>query len=571
MKRLYTLMLIAMLTAWASAKTVTVTVDDASKVHMYDNNYKDYVLNDGANPIEVEFGVYEYTFEPVGVAAFTSITFNGQPMNQGMFGYRTYNVLADGTEIVINARQPEANYTYRLEYTADNGVWTRATVETMEGTNPVYTEVPIVDNTITVKAGSTVCLYADDPASWDVTRITDPSGNEMFWSAGTSIDVEPYNAYFVATADGGAVVTTARRKTVVNVDITINITGYYPTLSITHGDALGSSAFEPVTGLHEGANTLTLPNDHIVYVLSTDATEKTVTYRKGAGTDEKKAGFDKISRSYYIGPFDNGGEVNIVIEGGAPVVETFDATLTVADPADVKAIYTYWSATAPERNEILDATLTAGSNTLKVPVDNSGASVRLWLVTTPRDGMETVVRYRTAADAEWYDATQAADDVYAVSVFSNGTSEIEVLYTEPRKATVSFTLRATDAESDGVKVTDVTVDGVAADFTGEPLEVAEGATVTFKVEVPDDVTFTVTAGAETLEATDGVYTVTAGADTQIEVTYTASTGIGTITAAHHGQATAWYDLSGRPVNPDVLAAGIYVRVAGGKAEKVAVR
>ena len=49
-----------------------------------------------------------------------------------------------------------------------------------------------------------------------------------------------------------------------------------------------------------------------------------------------------------------------------------------------------------------------------------------------------------------------------------------------------------------------------------------------------------------------------------------SSGIDTISTESNSEAE-WFDLQGRPVNPDALTPGIYVKRTGDKAERVAVK
>ena len=586
----------------APADVFTVIVDDASKVYM-SSNWKKIELTDGVNELDPATLTAGLSISGIQCTLYT-VTLDGVALvpEWGVFNVATPEA---GQVLDIKANYPDEDWTVNFVFTdaATSGMITRAAIEKLEGGESIYTDVPIVNNSITVKAGSNIALWATDPDNYIVSSVTAPDGSALTWANfATEPGKEPWpNINFTVNKTGDLKIDAKVKQESINV--TFNITGDPADVSITYGDPASQDAFTNVPNLKTGVNTVTMTGGWGVR-LSGDAV-KSVSFKKDAAAALENVIQSIYDMTWYAGPFSEGGEINIEIdsEETPTPAETFDITVTVNNPDEVK-LYTYYSYYTPERNVELECNLVAGVNTVKVPVEQGSDMVQLTVAGATHESVINSVKSRNDATSEWTNVSEAYPNAYDVFVKAGTELDIDAegvsydssctVYTDlggnyqftltsanGRKITlvggdntvyfnadenpftlecgnrelaiyvdgelqtgntitltegalvkafagtstpvkVDFVINALTVESNDFKVVNVKLDG-RTDVTdlSNPVEMLPGTTVTFEIEAPEDVTYTVTYGDETLTPNaEGVYTIWPREDSNVKIDYT---------------------------------------------------
>lgn len=589
----------------APANNLTVIVDDASKVYFANNSWKEIALENGENNIEIT-ETYRYILYAKGGGYLYSVTLDGTPLEDqsGMYYIEVANL--GGKTLDIKANYPDENWTYTLESTGDPIEWRRAAIADLSGN---LTDVQIVNNTITAKAGSEIRLWAKDADNYDknATTVTATGkGNEYcFWM--NNGDPEMQNTMFTISEPNGKFTVNAVANAPVEEKTNFHL---------TEGSAAAIWKFVSPTNITKwmdlvvGDNMITLPTDAYYYIVANEGATLKVTDDQG----QELTTFNNTL--YFTGPFVAATDVNttrfdITTTGGAvePIdPDMFEITLTVDNPEYIK-IYTYYSAYDENACKVLDVQLTAGSNTIKVPYaknfDGSNRDwAQLWIGGANHECTVNSVKYRKAGETDWWNGTDdystGVYEIYAypktevtveatrvsyanscevytdrgsqttiklvskdgreitlmggintvwfntsendftvqgpsaVTVFVNGTQisgntvtlaegDLIKIFAGPCDP-INFEFVITpEADDCPVKVVNVKTDGRNdVEDLSKALELLPGTEVTFEIEAPEDVKYTVTMGEDALTPdANGVYTVWPTTDSNVTITYKA--------------------------------------------------
>lgn len=589
----------------APANNLTVIVDDASKVYFANNSWKEIALENGENNIEIT-ETYRYILYAKGGGYLYSVTLDGTPLEDqsGMYYIEVANL--GGKTLDIKANYPDENWTYTLESTGDPIEWRRAAIADLSGN---LTDVQIVNNTITAKAGSEIRLWAKDADNYDKNATTVSAtgkGNEYcFWM--NNGDPEVQNTMFTISEPNGKLTINAVANTPVEEKTNFHL---------TDGSAAAIWKFVSPTNitkwmdLEPGDNMITLPTDAYYYIVANEGATLKVTDDQG----QELTTFNNTL--YFTGPFVAATDVNttrfdITTTGGAvePIdPDMFEITLTVDNPEYIK-VYTYYSAYDENACKVLDVQLTAGSNTIKVPYakdfnGNNRDWAQIWIGGANHECTVNSVKYRNAGETDWWngsddygtgvyeiyaypktevtvEATRVSYanscEVYtdrgsqttiklvskdgreitlqggintvwfntsendftvqgpsAVTVFVNGTQisgntvtlaegDLIKIFAGPCDP-INFEFVITpEADDCPVKVVNVKTDGRNdVEDLSKALELLPGTEVTFEIEAPEDVKYTVTMGEDALTPdANGVYTVWPTTDSNVTITYKA--------------------------------------------------
>nr|MBD5378085.1 hypothetical protein [Bacteroides sp.] len=633
----------------------TINIDKAANAQVINttgNGFKVLSLQDGAN----EFSADEVTSFQVNSQTggdFYKFLVDGVEVEPTWNSY-TVNPTAAGMVIDILTEFPDQDLTYTIVYKGTPNVWAKVT------TGDPYTpdsqvEVPVTNNTFTVKLGQNVNLFADNASELTVNSVTVPG------KAFGPNDWMPFpglpNINFQAL-EAGEIVTDIKGKEY--YDLTINIEGNPDLVTVTYGDPNSYRMFTELTGLKEGANTLEKLNEGwAVRVATKGNTEITsLTYKASADSELKNASFDATSNDYFVGPFTGQGcEVNITILEKDP--DYYYMTLNVEGNPEDLVIYTDYSYYNPERNRVLECELKEGQNTVAVPQTTASqfGYVQLWFGPASFESKVERVHY-LGPDGKEYNGISETGGTFSINIQDNYVVDVTVSHTdydgectvftdlggnfpiklvnaagrsesltsgyntfhfqteapeyevecdrsvtvfvngeeiEGKKVsladgdlvkiyagstdalTVSIKLRALKDECEDVKVVDVMTDGRDAveDFE-ESIEVLPGTQVSFAISAPEDVTYSVRTADESLTADDnGVYTIWPTANYDIQVIYTYEDpnkdGIDTITRDDLDMTATYFDLTGRRIDASAVTTGLYIKVAGNVATKIAVK
>ena len=397
------------------ANTFIIRVDDASKVNMMHNGWKDPVtLVDGDNEITID-ETYRYMFLRNGGGKFYSMTLDGTPVADEYGIYYVYvNDLA-GKVLVIQDNYPDEDWTYTIENAGDPVEWSRAAIETIVNNETVYTDIPNFDGTtITARAGSEIRLWAKDADNYDrsATTVTgEGEGNEYLGWYNTSADM-PNIMFKLSQPTGKITVTAVKAAAPAEINFHLN-----------EGSAAAIWRFVGVSDntkwrdLNVGDNMIALPTDAFYYIVANEGATLTVTDDKGT---ELKV-FNMTN--YYPGPFVAVTDVettrfDITTTGGTVVdPDAFEVTLTVNNPDEIK-VYTYYSAYDENACRVLDVQLVAGANTIRVPYEkdfqgNNRDWAQLWIGGASHESIVKSVKVRKAGETEWTDGR----DNYGTGVY----------------------------------------------------------------------------------------------------------------------------------------------------------
>jgi len=308
-----------------------VIVDDASKVTMVKPDFSVIELKNGENKFaDGELNNCAFYAANYG-QKFHSVTLDGEPMQPNKMGmYQLSDRAKAGSTLKINADFPDENYTINFKYTRDAGAITRAAVGVGDDlTN--FEDVEIVNNSISVKSGSTVYLFCVPQDDWVINSIVAPNGETLKWTKYPG-NTEP-NTNFTATCSGDL---TIDAKKVGKIDVTFNITGNPEDIYVTYGDPSALS-WNTVPDLKEGSKVVEMMDGYGVRLSGSGI--KNVTFRKSADAELQTSTFSTYDQTWYAGEFIGGGEVNIVMES---VKEEVNLTFTVESAneytADVKIV-----------------------------------------------------------------------------------------------------------------------------------------------------------------------------------------------------------------------------------------
>ncbi len=396
-----------------------VNVDNASRVSMSNADYQTITLTNGTNLLEPGIA---YSFSYTGGVPFVSVTLNGEPLANEYGFYRlSAEQTAAGNVLDIVANYPDVDYTYTFVYPKDGPVWNKAY---WEDSNYDLHEIPIVDNSITVKAGSSVVLYAIDPDNWTDVTITLPDGSTTMWMNYPTYPGEDpmYNANFFATMPSGDIVTEATAFTqIVYTDVTVNVDGDASLLTASYGNVSSPNPFTSIASLRTGANTVTIPEGNSIrFSTKNGGTIETVTFKADADAQQADVIADAMDGTFLAGPFGQGGEVTVTMAEPETPKVNFD--LTVNDPSAI--VIRYYNS----RNQLvkLDCELTEGVNHLSVPKDENYSFVQLQISGVSAANDIKSIRYRKSADFAWSNATLSGNNDYCVYIYADYQNEVEV-------------------------------------------------------------------------------------------------------------------------------------------------
>lgn len=310
--------------------TFTINVDDPANVQVMNQSYKSLSLVAGKN----EFDPTEITSLRISQAysaekPIFSCTLDGTPLEFYQNCY-SVNPTAAGQVIDIVTTWPDVDYTIELVYTDAQNVWTRATIGDQYDASK-QTDVEIVDNKVSVPAGSTLNLYCDNFNDYTFNGndgygnpvVVGPDGEKIAVYPSPSYQVMP-NVSFSVTKSG-TLTTDAAGK--LQIPVKITITGNPENVKVSYAPE-GSYAYqyETITGLTTGENYFTMDSGCEMMVTPLNEAELTMTY-KVSGDAQLEDGVP-YQGSLCTGVITGlGAEVNITVTGGTGPV--YDAEFVV--------------------------------------------------------------------------------------------------------------------------------------------------------------------------------------------------------------------------------------------------
>lgn len=514
----------------SSDPVLTLNVDDPSTIKCeIAPSYRTVSLRPGEN--KISFSAYTDKYIIISRKAYNdytdiySVKVNGVEQQSS---YEHWLDLADGMQIDVLVNYPDdVTHTYTLDY-ADGaeGFWTSVMVGGKE--------VTPVDNKFEAPAGATVDLFNTNATDWLISDITLPGGAHY-----TSIN-DPYSPLsFTANSDGTIRVDARKAQ---NLYITVNVISGSDKIQVVNGNW---NTGRDLVGLTDGANAVTI-KDNVDYLLIRHLEENgiisSITYRESPEGELKPAVRSNYYPYYYtVSGLRNGAEVNI-IAGDVDYVNTCTFYVDKAEGLT-------FSAEAGRSFSLND-----GYNTV--------------IFNETENGANGFAIYGAPESASLFCNGVKAASAARVKLAQDGIYKLYTATADPQPMAVTFNVC-----DGGYAVTDVTVDLTVpvTDITA-PFDVLPATRMTFRVSVPEGLENHVDANGDELETTDeGIYSLDIDAPTVITVGKRQD-GI-TVTAADAAADTdaTWFDLAGRRIAAERLAPGLYIRVAAGRADKVAVK
>lgn len=304
--------------------TITVDVDAPDKIEcLLLPTGRAIALRSGETEIKLKKSrepQLQITNTGLSFPEFYMVTVNGEPLEHSYF--HTINV-EDGMKIVARRNFPEVNVTYNIEYLNESGdFWT--TIVDDNGK-----EYQVVDNKLTVPAGTCMEMYNTNALDWKIKQVVLPNGKII-----DKIN-PPYPVTFIAR-DNGVIKVDAEMAQ--EIEIIINIASDAADVRVFNGDLNFNNE---LSGLKNGANRKTIKDNNYNYVIVRHIDQftavKSVSYRETANSEIKSAEYD--SRFHYFTVpnlrhrseiFINGGEPagveSVIVGGGDGKAEYFDLT-----------------------------------------------------------------------------------------------------------------------------------------------------------------------------------------------------------------------------------------------------
>jgi hypothetical protein len=433
--------------------------------------------------------------------------------------------VADGMVIDVTVEYPEdESYSYTLEYT--------------DGAEDFWTLIRVAGEEVTpesgrfeAKAGALVELYNSNAGDWSIKKITLPGSSHTSMTTYSPLT-------FTANGDGVISVDACRAQ---ELGVSISILGSAGNVNIVNGNW---NTGTPVNGLKEGLNTVTI-KDNCDYFsikhIDDNGDLKSVVYRESADSQLKEAVRSSSWPYYYTASSLRDGAEVIIVAGD---VELDSACVIYVDSAAEGMALTS------------DAGRTFG-------LSDGYNTVPFNVAENCRNGF--AITGATAAHTLFCDGEKAVSPL-RVTLAGGGIYKLYTSTADPQPLAVSFAI-----EDEACEVADVTVDlGTPVDDVDAGLEVLPGTRVSFRVIEQNDMGYLfVSANDRIIERDeDGFFT----ADITDPTVFTVFKEYVGVSLIGDDEAEAvWYDLAGRRVEGGRIVPGVYIRVAGGQADKVIVR
>ncbi|MDE6392971.1 MAG: hypothetical protein K2L59_06870 [Muribaculaceae bacterium] len=433
--------------------------------------------------------------------------------------------VADGMVIDVTVEYPEdESYVYTLEYT--------------DGAEDFWTSIRVAGEEVTPEAGrfeapagASVELYNSNAGDWFINRITLP---------GSSYTSMTTYSPLTFTANGDGIISVDARRAQ-ELGVSISILGGSGNVKVVNGNW---NTGTPVNGLKDGLNTVTIKdNCDYFYIKHIDDNGdlKSVVYRESADSQLKEATRSGSWPYYYsVTSLRDGAEVIIV----AGEVEHESECVVYVDRATEGLALTSDTGRA--------FGLSDGYNT--VPF-NAAENCRNGFTITG-----------ATADHTLFCDGEKAESPLRVTLADGGIYKLYTSVADPQPLAVKF-----EIEDETCGVADATVDlGTPAVIVEAGFEVLPGTRVSFRVTEQNDMGYLfVLANDQMIESDDdGFFT----ADITEPTVFTIYKEYVSVSLVGADEAEVkWFDLAGRRIEAASIVPGVYIRVAGGHADKVIVK
>lgn len=339
------------------------------------------------------------------------------------------------------------------------------------------------------------------------------------------------------------------------IEMTVNLDNPDDVKLYTYYDPTGYYEPTEITGLKAGANTIAFPETSsklYIKAATPDSQISSVKYRESADAEPVDATYESWYDYYEI---------------ASPAAGSFIDIESIHIDRDSKCVIYVDDTAAAGGVEIVTPTgsrtltMSTGYNTVTFDADENGES-GFTLRSKSLEGRFTVYVNDTplseGVDAEKRTATIRLADGDIIRLYTTAT--------EFGPYNVSFDT------FEGYSLTDVTTDIDTPADPSAPFTVLHGTRVSFRVEAPAGEEPYAAIGRRVLEpGDDGRFAFDITFDTPFTIGKQLA-GITTISRDSLDADAAYFDLTGRRVAADRVAAGIYIRVAAdGTATKIAVK